>query len=601
MKNLLEHFLLLALLLAISTGSASAREKFELMTRSNDGKLPNSLYNSQDAVITPDGRYVVFQSNAPELSPLNPKGERQVYLRDRKTDLLELVSISNQGQAGDKYSGHPSISQDGCYVVFDSFATNLDPTDTNGNNDVFVRDRCSTPPATIRISFMPDGSQFSSGSFPEISGNGQYVVYEGDKGADNDIYVCDLLNGTNTALNAIGRRPVISNDGSRIAFWKYGDKLVPGDHNGLWDIFLYDRTNDIFSLVSTTSSGGQQNQGDEGISSISDPAISGDGRYIAFTSRSTNLVSGDKNKAGDVFVKDTLTGELTRASVSSGGGEGASDSGLAVKPSLSLDGTWVGFITNAKNLAPESITSNSVVAHNIKSGATIGFTTFPGTNSERPMAFSSDIYGRYVAFYSEGHLDSRFDSAGVFFHDRHSQPVAVAKVDAAVALPGKVGQVITLDGSESHDIADNYPSVTSADKLKFTWTQTSGPSAVTLSVVRGPKPTFSAPVTGTYVFSLVVDDDYNELSEPSQISVEITESVIKGDVNNDNTINVFDALLALQYAVGLIEHNAVTDAKYLSFADVAPLDANGKPKGDGVVNVFDALLILRHAVGLDPW
>ena len=80
-----------------------------------------------------------------------------------------------------------------------------------------------------------------------------------------------------------------------------------------------------------------------------------------------------------------------------------------------------------------------------------------------------------------------------------------------------------------------------------------------------------------------------------------SQVVASGDVNGDKTINVFDALLTLQYAVGLVEHNTDNDLKYKSFADVAPLDSNGKPKGDGVVNVFDALAILRHAVGLDGW
>ena len=75
---------------------------------------------------------------------------------------------------------------------------------------------------------------------------------------------------------------------------------------------------------------------------------------------------------------------------------------------------------------------------------------------------------------------------------------------------------------------------------------------------------------------------------------------MSGDVNGDKTVNVFDALLTLQYAVGLVEHNTDNNLKYKSFADVAPLE-NGKPKGDGMVNVFDALAILRHAVGLDLW
>ena len=76
---------------------------------------------------------------------------------------------------------------------------------------------------------------------------------------------------------------------------------------------------------------------------------------------------------------------------------------------------------------------------------------------------------------------------------------------------------------------------------------------------------------------------------------------LRGDINGDTAVNVFDALLTLQYAVGLIEHNSDSDAKYKLFADVAPLDSVGKPNGDGSVNVFDALAILRHAVGLDGW
>ena len=76
---------------------------------------------------------------------------------------------------------------------------------------------------------------------------------------------------------------------------------------------------------------------------------------------------------------------------------------------------------------------------------------------------------------------------------------------------------------------------------------------------------------------------------------------LPGDVSGGEVVNVFDALLALQYAVGLIVHTPENNAKYQATADVAPLDANGKPKGDSQVNVFDALAILRHAVGLDVW
>jgi hypothetical protein len=135
-------------------------------------------------------------------------------------------------------------------------------------------------------------------------------------------------------------------------------------------------------------------------------------------------------------------------------------------------------------------------------------------------------------------------------------------------------------------------------------------SAVTVSVVMDGQtftPTvtngsFQQQVTFTTVkqYAIVVTAT-DQAGNFSTVQRNVIYTVTKGDANNDKTINVFDALLTLQYAVGLIEHTPENIAKYLSTADVAPLDANGKPKGDGQVNVFDALSILRHAVGLDAW
>ena len=91
------------------------------------------------------------------------------------------------------------------------------------------------------------------------------------------------------------------------------------------------------------------------------------------------------------------------------------------------------------------------------------------------------------------------------------------------------------------------------------------------------------------------------MSESRVVTATFTTAML-GDVNGDNTVNVFDALLTLQYSVGLVEHTSENNAKYLATADVAPLDLlTAKPKADGQVNVFDALAILRHAVGLDAW
>lgn len=121
-----------------------------------------------------------------------------------------------------------------------------------------------------------------------------------------------------------------------------------------------------------------------------------------------------------------------------------------------------------------------------------------------------------------------------------------------------------------------------------------------LTAVSETSSTFTGAAGHTYAFySVATDNVGHRQSAPTM--AQTSTRVSKGDVNSDGTINVFDALLTLQYAVGLIEHTPESNARYLAIADVAPLDATGKPKGDGQVNVFDALAILRHAVELDPW
>jgi Tol biopolymer transport system component len=214
--------------------------------------------------------------------------------------VVQLVSVASDGTQGNSHSVSPSISADGRYVAFSSLASNLVPGDTNGKQDIFVHDRLTGQ--TTRVSVASDGTQ----------GNG-----------DSDF-------------------ASISADGRYVAFSSLASNLVAGDTNGTWDVFVHDRLTGQTTRVSVASDGTQGNEDSIGVE------ISADGRYVAFTSLASNLVAGDTNGTWDVFVHDRLTGQTTRVSVASDGTEGNGHSLYGL--SISADGRYVAFASVASNL-----------------------------------------------------------------------------------------------------------------------------------------------------------------------------------------------------------------------------------------------------------
>lgn len=501
-----------------------AREAFDLATLASGGGLPQNYYSANHAAVSADGRYVVFRSDETGLVSPNTEGY-QIFLRDRLLGTTELMSQSGSGAYGNGSSDWPAVSDDGCRVVFESDSSNLVAGDANGTTDVFVRNRCAVPPSTALVSVDSAGTQANGESNrADISADGKFVAFWSYAtslvtGVSNpgQIYRRNLATGTTTLVsasvvnagnggNVSSDCPAISDDGSRIAFWSYASDLVSADTNGLWDMFVHDAGTGQTTLVSSSSAGAQQNQGGEGTSSVSCPAISGDGRYVAFPSRSTNLVPGDTDTA-DIFVKDTTTGALSKASVDSAGNGGNGDS--AYRPSLSKDGTWVAFHSDATNLAAAG---SNIFLHNIVTGQTLGFTN--GASPDLYPVISGDPHGRFLVDFWGEHLDSRYASSGVFVHDRHHQPVA----DAGVTQTVKAGDTVTLDGSKSYEPDNDFPLPNPG--LTYHWTQTDGPAAVTLTDPRAVKPAFVAAADGTYRFQLVVNDTVED-SEPSFVTISV--------------------------------------------------------------------------------
>jgi hypothetical protein len=278
----------------------------------------------------------------------------------------EIVSVSSTGQPGDAPSENRAVSLDGRFVVFESLASNLVPGDTNripGNpwsgEDVFVRDRFNR--TTERVSVSSEGAQ-ANGWFSgySISGDGRFVGFwsgadnlvPGDTNGVEDVFVRDRLNNGTTervSLSSTGEQGDadsvggdISADGKFVAFSSLATNLVSGDTNGIpgdrnsgWDVFVRDRLNGTTERVSLSSAG------DEGNASSSGGTLSANGRFVVFSSYADNLVSGDTNGVEDVFVHDRETGETTRVSIASDGSQMNYDSlGCAI----SGDGRYVSFL-----------------------------------------------------------------------------------------------------------------------------------------------------------------------------------------------------------------------------------------------------------------
>lgn len=345
---------------AVSAGTpAAAIGHPVLVSVSSGGEQGNA--QSDAAAISADGRYVAFCSAASNLVPNDTNGVTDVFVHDRVAKVTAQVSVSSTGEVGDDYSCGPSISADGRYVAFDSFASNLVPDDSNHSYDVFVRDRVTG--TTIRASVSSSGEEGNSegGSLrSSISGDGQDVAFQsgasnlvpGDTNGEPDVFVHEMESGVTTRVsvgsggeqsNGDSSEPSISVDGRYVAFSSNDYLMVPGEDSFDWDIFLHDRTTGVTSRISDPPTGGQAN--DESF----EPAIASKGRYVSFESFASNLVNGDSNFGEDVFLYDDSTGSIERVSVSSRGSQG---NDWSFDPAISEDGRYVAFGSNASNLVP---------------------------------------------------------------------------------------------------------------------------------------------------------------------------------------------------------------------------------------------------------
>ena len=328
----------------------------ELVSKSSDGiHGDGDSYNKE---ITPDGRYVVFSSAATNLIADDTNAENDIFIHDRTAGLTERISVASDGSQADDWSSSASISADGRYVAFSSYANNLVEGEQTYFSQVYVHDRVNG--ITERVSLSTDGSLANaSSSDTSISADGRYIAFTssannlvaGDtNGYYADIFVRDRLNGVTVRIsvasdgsqaNHRSGLPSMSADGQTVAFISDASNLVAGDTNNLLDIFVHNRISGITERVSVASNGTQANGWSGG------PNLSDNGQVVTFSSGASNLVSDDTNNYTDAFIHDRTTAVTERVSVKSDGSQANDES---FSGSVSADGRYVAFLSYASNL-----------------------------------------------------------------------------------------------------------------------------------------------------------------------------------------------------------------------------------------------------------
>jgi Tol biopolymer transport system component len=315
--------------------------------------------SSFNPAISANGRFVAFHSLATNLVPNDTNGTVDIFVRDLVDGTTERVSVDPAGNEAHGDSLYASISGDGRFVAFQSQAADLVAGDVNGFQDVFVRDRQTG--TTVLASVDAAGNQGDGNSqVAWISFDGRFVAFDsqatnlvaGDTNGVNDVFVKDLLSGAvdRVSVSSAGAEGdhdsfagSLSADGRYVGFYSAATTLVPFDMNQAMDVFLRDRMSGTTTRVSVTPLG----RGGNGDSFLA--SLSADGRFVAFQSVASTLVANDTNGVADIFVRDVVASATTRVSVGANGTQGNS---FSSGPSISADGRDVAFYSDASNLVP---------------------------------------------------------------------------------------------------------------------------------------------------------------------------------------------------------------------------------------------------------
>jgi Tol biopolymer transport system component len=321
--------------------------------------------DSEHPTISRDGRYIAYESAATNLVSSANNGVYHIFRYDTVTNTTVHVSKNTAGVQGDGSSQFPSISNDGRYISFTSLATNLVTGDTNARPDVFRRDFVSNVTIRASVTNAgAQGNNTQTRNInmtSSISGDGRYVLFRSsatnlvarDTNGVDDLFVrdCTGLTTKRVSLSNTGAQPndysymgKISNDGRYVVFSTAATNLVTGDTNVAEDVFIRDRTLNTTTRLSVDSSGAQTPLGELGSNK---PSISDDDRYVVFTSYADTLIADDTNAVADTFMRDRTTNTTTRVSI--GNADEQCDN-YCNDGVISGNGLFVGFTSASDNL-----------------------------------------------------------------------------------------------------------------------------------------------------------------------------------------------------------------------------------------------------------
>jgi Tol biopolymer transport system component len=395
-----------------------------------------SPYDSYATAMSANGRNVLFVSPDNLVSD-DTNGLDDLYLYDRLKKRIERVSLGSQGEQGDDITWSVSANANGRFVAFSSNATNLTPGgDANGHStDVFVRDR--TTGRTELVSTSSAGEQGNDYSLsPAISADGRLVVFVSaasnlvpdDTNGATDMFVKDRQTDltTRVSVSSAGEEadtgawypPAISADGRYVAFLSDASNLVPDDSNELFDVFVHDRTTGATVRASVSHSNAQLEDGAFG-SRQTFLSLSANGRYVTFVSSATTLVPNDTNGWSDVFVRDLRGGVTKRVNVGPNGEEANGESYEAV---ISADGRWLAFESYASNLTAPS----------------------------DPNPFSNDIF--VVDLENGQTTKASVDSDGVSVEDCGTLWISIADGGGVVTFASCASNLVANDTNEAWDV-----------------------------------------------------------------------------------------------------------------------------------------------------
>ena len=424
------------------------------------GRGPDPAVSIDDA-----GRRVAFSSTSDGLVPGDDNGVRDVFVYDRVTGETARVSATPGGTGGNGASRDAEISADGKTVVFETEATNLSPAADDDAPDV-VRVRLDEPtfPAerapepvgdqvrlraddAITLDVLandrdPDGVRLEIAEAAVVRGDVEVDVTPDDRlsiDPDTDAagpatisYTVEDADGlTATARVAADIQPdegvtvtrvadagidagrigdvAVGEDGELIAFASPAPNLVPDDANAAEDVFIFDRTDGSVDRASETDDGLGPDAGVLGFD------FSPDGEAVAFASAADNLVEGDTNAAADIFLKDVSTGDLERVSV---GPNGEQADATAREPAVADDGSAVAFVSAADGLTPGDGNGQAdVFVRDTGQGSLTRISEGLGTDGAAGSDVAIGAEGRFVAFLDGAAPEGE---GGIVLHDRET-------------------------------------------------------------------------------------------------------------------------------------------------------------------------------------